>query len=200
MFWDAVAGVYDIFANIYNKKAHKNLCEKVGSLIKPDDYVLECACGTGMLSVYIAPRCKKMIATDFSINMLKKAKKKCISYPNVKFKKADILKLNYPDNSFDKVVAGNVIHLLDEPYKALKQLDRVCKTGGLIIIPTYMNKEKKGNTNNITKAINKAGANFKRQFTYNSYKQFFSNAGYKDVRYILIEGRVPCTIAIIRKI
>ena len=39
---------------------------------------------------------------------------------------------------------ANVIHLLDEPYKALAELDRVCHVGGKIIIPTYMNKNDKG--------------------------------------------------------
>lgn len=41
------------------------------------------------------------------------------------------------------MVAANVIHLLDEPYKALAELDRVCRIGGKIIIPTYMNKNEK---------------------------------------------------------
>ena len=45
------------------------------------------------------------------------------------------------DGQFDKVIAANVIHLLDEPFKALAELDRVCKPGGQIIIPTYINRE-----------------------------------------------------------
>ena len=45
------------------------------------------------------------------------------------------------DGLFDKVIAANVIHLLDEPLKALAALDRVCKPGGQIIIPTYINRE-----------------------------------------------------------
>lgn len=43
-------------------------------------------------------------------------------------------------------VAANVIHLLDDPYKAIAELDRVCKRGGKIIIPTYLNKNCKGKT------------------------------------------------------
>lgn len=74
--------------------------------------------------------------------MLKKAKKKCKKLNNVEFVWADITHLNYEDGSFDKVVAGNVIHLLDDPYSALKELERVCRVGGQLIIPTYINMEK----------------------------------------------------------
>ena len=131
--------------------------------------------------------------------MLKRAKRKFGTSGNVKFELADILKLRYPDESFDAVVAANVIHLLDEPYKALGELDRVCKPGGRIIIPTYMNKTESGKTNSVSGAIGKAGADFRREFTPVSYKRFFEEAGYKDVNYILCEGKIPCAVAIIKK-
>lgn len=199
MFWDNVACVYDIFANFINRKANKKLCFAVESLIDSTDDVLECACGTGLLSGVIAKRCKSLIATDFSLKMLKRAKKKYGKFGNVKFEYADILHLGYPDKSFDVVVAANVIHLLDEPYAALRELDRVCRNGGRIIIPTYMNQTEKGTTNNVSDAIGKAGADFKREFTLDSYKDFFAAAGYKDVDYTFCEGKVPCAVAIIKK-
>ena len=75
MFWDNVAWVYDVFANVINRKANKALCAAVEGLISPSDDVLECACGTGLLTGVIAPRCKRLIATDFSARMLKRAEK-----------------------------------------------------------------------------------------------------------------------------
>ena len=140
MFWDRVAGVYDLFADIFNKKTHKALIAAVSSRITPYDAVLECACGTGLLTGAIAKRCRSLVATDFSANMLKRAKKKYGALPNVTFRQADILHLDEPDGQFDVVIAANVIHLLDEPYKALAELDRVCRSGGTIIVPTYMNR------------------------------------------------------------
>lgn len=199
MFWDNVAWVYDVFANIINKKANKALCAAVEKLISPSDDVLECACGTGLLTGVIAPRCKSLVATDFSAKMLKRAKKKYGKYGNVQFEQANILRLPYPDRRFDTVVAANVIHLLDEPYQALRELDRVCKSGGKIIIPTYMNQTDKGKTNSVSDAIGKAGADFKREFTLDTYKQFFSGAGYADASYVLCEGRIPCAVAILQK-
>lgn len=199
MFWDRVAFVYDIFANIINKKVHKKLKEIVADEITKEDDVLECACGTGMLTKVVAPRSKSIIATDFSSKMLKRAKKKCKKFNNVEFMNANIMKLDFDDNSFDIVVAANVIHLLDDPIKAINELDRVCKENGKIIIPTYMNKDEKGNTSGFAKRIGKAGANFKRQFTYDSYKEFFNELGYKNAEYKMINGRVPCCVALIKK-
>ena len=199
MFWDRVAWVYDIFANVINRKANKALCMTVEQWIRPSDEVLECACGTGLLSGVLAGRCKHLTATDFSENMLRRAKKKCAKYSNVTWAQGDILRLCYPDKSFDVVVAANVIHLLDEPYKALRELERVCRLGGRIIVPTYMNQTDKGTTNSVSNAIGKAGADFKREFTLDTYQRFFADAGYADADYTLCRGRIPCAVAVLRK-
>ena len=77
--------------------------------------MLECACGTGLLSAVIAEKCRQLTATDFSEKMLKKAEKNCRSFCNITYDQADITSLPFADGSFDKVVAGNVIHLLEVP-------------------------------------------------------------------------------------
>lgn len=199
MFWDNVAWIYDVFANVINRKANKALCAAVEKLISPTDDVLECACGTGLLTKVIAPRCKSLTATDFSEKMLKRAKRKCKKYGKAQFEQANILQLNFKDESFDIVVAANVIHLLDEPYRALKELDRVCKTDGKIIIPTYMNQTEKGKTNKVSNAIGKAGADFKREFTLDTYKRFFAEVGYTNAEYVMCQGKIPCAVAILKK-
>ena len=199
MFWDNVAGVYDIFVNIINRKTHRRLKEIVSDLVEPDDTVLECACGTGLLSAVIAEKCRQLTATDFSEKMLKKAEKNCRAFRNITYAPADITALPFADGSFDKVVAGNVIHLLDNPMTALGELNRVCKDGGMLIIPTYMNKDDKGKTNGFSDAVGMAGADFKREFTMESYRQFFLDAGYPDVKVSLADGRIPCAVAVMRK-
>ena len=107
--------------------------------------------------------------------------------------------MDEPDGQFDVVIAANVIHLLDEPYKALAELDRVCRSGGTIIVPTYMNRSEQGKTSGFASTVGKAGADFKRQFTFDTYKQFIAAAGYDDVDYAYCPGRVPCAVAVIHK-
>lgn len=198
MFWDQVSGLYDLFETIYNRKVYQGLGEKIAERIKPDDLVLECACGTGAISRSIAPKCRQLIATDFSVGMLQQTRKNCQNYNNVKIKRADMTHLKCRDNRFDVVVAGNVIHLLEDPHAAVKELERVCKPGGKLIIPTYINASR-GVNQLAVQLLAFAGANFKRQFDMDSYQKFFADAGYEDVTYDIVSGRMPCAVAIIIK-
>ena len=73
-------------------------------------------------------------------------------------------------------MAGNVIHLLPDPQSAMKELTRVCKDGGKLIIPTYINGDE---------GTNKLAV------------KFFAEMGYEDVAYEVVRGRMSCDIAII---
>ncbi|MBQ8159115.1 MAG: methyltransferase domain-containing protein [Clostridia bacterium] len=198
MFWDRVACVYDLFADVYNRKVHEQLKEAVCREIRKEDSVLECACGTGMLTCAIAPRCQKLVATDFSEKMRLRTEEKCRSFPNTQVQEADILNLPFLPESFDVVLAANVIHLLDDPMRAIHEMQRVCKKGGKLIIPTYMNREKTGKASTFSRAVGKAGADFRASFTLSSYKAFIREAGFPDAAFTLVDGRVPCAVAVIR--
>lgn len=160
--------------------------------------VLECACGTSATSRHIAPKCRKLLATDLSIGMLRQTRKNRRAYQNIIIKRADMTRLKCRDNRFDKVVAGNVIHLLSDPHAAVKELERVCKPGGKIIIPTYINASEEVNGKAV-RLLEIAGADFKRQFDIRSYRNFFEKAGYENVDFIIIDGRMPCAVAVITK-
>ena len=129
--------------------------------------------------------------------MLVRAGKKYGKLANIRFETADILHLNYPDGSFDAVVAANVIHLLDAPETALAELRRVCRNGGKIILPTYMNRNAAGDVGGVSRAIDRLGANFRHKFTPEAYRRFLETAGCTGVRYTLCEGRIPCMVALI---
>ena len=198
MFWNKISPVYDLFENVYNRKVYKGTGIKVAEFIDETDSVLECACGTGAITEEIAKKAQMVLATDFAEGMLKRASKKCRKYSNVSFRQEDITDIKSADNSFDKVVAGNVIHLLPEPEKALNELLRVVKPGGKVIIPTYINMLKKSSGIAVS-VIKKMGADFKRQFDIDSYKKFFEEKGFKDIKYYVVDGRMPCAVAVITK-
>ena len=185
MFWDKISPLYDLFENVYNHKVYAGTGKKVAEFIDSTDDVLECACGTGAITTCIAEQCKSLIATDFAAGMLKQAARKCRKYDNVRFKRADITDIKCRDARFDKVVAGNVIHLLPDPGKALAELERVVKPGGKIIIPTYINMSKKS-AGLAVKFVEFLGADFKKQFDIESYKAFFEEMGYDNVEYHVV--------------
>lgn len=116
----------------------------------------------------------------------------------MRFTKADLTNLPYEDNHFDKVVAGNVIHLLEDPRRAITELERVTRRGGQIILPTYISKAKNSNAF-VKRILELFGADFKRQFDWNSYRKFFKELGYENAVFRVVDGRMPCAIAIIRK-
>lgn len=199
MFWNKISGLYDFIEKTYNGKANRDAVNIVSSLVGSNDNVLECACGTGMFSVGIARKADHLTATDYASKMLARAERKCrrSGFDNCEFEFADICNLSYEDDSYDKVVAANVIHLLDDPAKAMEEFRRIVKPGGEIIIPTYVNKSCKS-ASRAAEFFNKCGANFKRQFDVESYKKFFEDLGYSDVEYHVAEGRMPCDVAVIR--
>ena len=86
MFWARVSGVYDLFGKVYNGKVNREMCRTVVKEVGTDDRVLECACGTGLITAAVAGKSRELIATDYSEGMLKQTRKKCGSYPNVEIR------------------------------------------------------------------------------------------------------------------
>ena len=196
MFWDRVAPLYDAFENTVNRASYEGTALAVAQMIGPGDEVLECACGTGAISAAIAPACARLVATDYSDGMLAQARKKLAKRSNVTVEQADITALPYADDSFDVAVAGNVIHLLPDPEQALRELARVVRPGGTIILPTYIEplKRKQGM---IPALLARLGVGFERRFTQASYRAFVEGMGYAEARYPLVRGRIPCMIAVL---
>ena len=194
MFWDRVAPLYDVVVNTANRAVYAATGAAVARLIHPGDTVLECACGTGAITAAIAPTCASVVATDYSEGMLKQARKKLARFPHVVVEQADITDLHYADDSFDAVVAGNVIHLLPEPGDALKEIKRVVRPGGTIIVPTYVIPKKRAHTM-FLRLISRFGVHFQEHFDPTSYRAFFERMGCTGVTYRVVRGRIPCVIA-----
>lgn len=73
------------------------------------------------------------------------------------------------------MVAGNVLHLLEEPEKALKELTRVTRPGGVIALPTYVNGEDEDRR--FLKIIGAAGFSPVHEWTARDYLAFLEGCG-----------------------
>lgn len=198
-FWDKVSFVYDL-AESLNGAVYSEMCDITARVTPYGANVLDCAAGTGELAFAAAQKAESVLCTDLSEKMLKTAKVKaemCL-IDNVYFEVRNIFDLADPDESYDIVIAGNVLHLLEEPQKAVRELYRVTKHGGKILLPCFM-QAKKMIGNAALSIYKKMGFDPRQEFTPDSYKKMLSEMELGDVRCKLIRGTIPCCYAIIFK-
>jgi len=108
--------------------------------------VLEVGCGTGLnLPFFDDKRVEELTAVDLSSGMLREAEASATrlrlsggaggrALPPVQFAQMDAAKLNLPDNSFDCVLDTFSLCVYDDPAAALREMLRVCKTNGRLIL------------------------------------------------------------------
>ncbi len=105
--------------------------------------VLEVGVGTGLA----LPNYRRDLAVtgiDFSEDMLAKAQVKVEKrgLGHVKnLKQMDARSLDFPDASFDIVVAMHIISVVPDPERVMAEMVRVCKSGGLIVITNHFARE-----------------------------------------------------------
>lgn len=134
-FWDRWAKRYD-FMMSKDCKTYENLVGRMKKVLTRNMFALELACGTGLLSVRLAGSVKHLEATDFSKEMISKAKGKTHS-SRLHFSVQDATNLSYADRTFDAVIISNALHIMPEPEIALSEIRRVLKRDGILIAPTY---------------------------------------------------------------
>ncbi|HLA41585.1 MAG TPA: methyltransferase domain-containing protein [Candidatus Glassbacteria bacterium] len=120
-----------------NRLEQDKLAELVGELgLAPGDVVVEPGCGTGLVSsliLKIIGESGRLLAADVSRLMLEQAEKKHL-FPNVSFQHADAGRLPFPDAAADAVVCFRVFPHLDDKSGALREFNRVLKSGGRLAI------------------------------------------------------------------
>jgi ubiquinone/menaquinone biosynthesis C-methylase UbiE len=197
-FWDFYAPVYDLMQAI-NRKAFAGVIQTIRDFIPADATMLECAAGTGVISIALADKAKHILCTDTSEKMLniakKKAKKRNID--NIVFDKRSIYDIGEADNAFDVIVASQVLHLLDNPEKAAAELRRVARK--TVILPVCLLKELRGFPKFSVKIWRLFGFAPKHNFDAGSYAKFLKDIGFEDFKMIIVEGRMPMAVVIWEK-
>jgi phosphatidylethanolamine/phosphatidyl-N-methylethanolamine N-methyltransferase len=98
------------------------------------EHVLEVGVGTGK-NFRFYPKSARMTALDFSPKMLTIAQRKQAAKKiEVHLDLMDVERLYYADNSFDTVVATFVFCSVPAPRQGLRELYRVCKPGGQVLL------------------------------------------------------------------
>ncbi|MEU0136950.1 methyltransferase domain-containing protein [Streptomyces sp. NPDC006296] len=104
--------------------------------LRPGRTVLDVGCGPGTitadLAALVAPG--RVTAVDASGDVLERAARAAAERgaDNVEFAIADVHDLDFPDDSFDVVHAHQVLQHVGDPVRALREMRRVCRPGGVV--------------------------------------------------------------------
>ncbi len=139
-FWDKIAIKFD------NRSKHFEHppVEKTKHYLKDGDIVLDYGCATGTVANEIADNVKRILGIDLSSKMIEFAKRKTgeRKIDNIDFEQSTIFDERYKPESFDVILAFNILHLLENTPKVLQRINELLKPGGLIISATACMGEK----------------------------------------------------------
>ncbi len=198
-FWDCCAPVYDL-AMKKGDAGDRVAAEYIAGYLAPGSTLLEAACGTGRFTCALAPHLAQVCCCDYSQKMVETAKRKAhvLGLDNVSFSIQDVTSLNFPAASFDSVLAANVLHLLPEPEKAVDELVRVVRPGGLLIFPDFVNAESDSSGRRFLKLIGRLGFQPQNEWTSVQFLDFLQDSGLSLVSHRMFISKQPMCVAIAR--
>ncbi len=104
--------------------------------LKPGMSLLDCGCGLGSITMGFAKLLEpgQVTGVDMSDLQIKRAQERAAEakVSNIRFEVADICQLGFADNSFDALFSHDVLEHVPEPGKALQEMKRDLKPGGII--------------------------------------------------------------------
>jgi phosphatidylethanolamine/phosphatidyl-N-methylethanolamine N-methyltransferase len=135
--------IYDVHSVFYDatfgRLVRRRIARAIGHMnIAETDTVLDLGIGTGAsLSYY--PQGGRIIGIDLSSGMLREARKKIIArgMDHATVFQADALHLPFADSAFDHVFISHVISVVSDPYRLIREAQRVAKADARIVIVNH---------------------------------------------------------------
>jgi ubiquinone/menaquinone biosynthesis C-methylase UbiE len=180
--YDRISYIYDLIEKpmeiMAMKKYRKQIIEKIEG-----PKVLEIGVGTGKNLGYY-PESLEVIGIDFSKKMLNQANQKIQDKSHIKLIEMDAQNMEFKDNTFDTVITSCVFCSVPDPIKGLKEMRRVCKKNGKIVMLEHMRSQNKvvGKFMDVINFIplGICGANINRKTMENLKKAGFNEKDIKD--------------------
>ena len=111
-------------------------------LIDPALVVGDLGCGTGQLTETVAPHVTRVIAVDGSPDMLDAARRRLAECANVDVRQGDLESLPLDDGALDAAMLSLVLHYSPDPARALREVARVVRPGGRVLIVDMLPHER----------------------------------------------------------
>lgn len=102
---------------------------------RPGEMILDAGCGTGVFTLDLASLGPRIVGLEISRPMLKRARQKAAEYCFIPVA-GNMMALPFADEVFDKTVSMTAIEFVADAQGAVKELFRVTKKGGTIVVTT----------------------------------------------------------------
>lgn len=136
-FWDSSADNYDKTEERF-EFIHRRSRDLTKRHLKKTDVVLDYGCGTGTAACEFAGLVRQIEAIDISSRMIEIANGKAASgnVQNIDFAEADIFDERFKPESFDVVMAFNMLHTVPDPQKVVRRTLELLRPDGHFISVT----------------------------------------------------------------
>ena len=168
-------------------KFHRTIYENVSKVLdlKPEDDLLEVACGNGHFLKKYAYHVHSVAGLDLSELMVKLAKKKHkdrVAAGTAEFVQGKAAQLPWKDNRFSIVITMGSFIGFQKPLDSLKEMCRVLRPGGRAVVSIEWNAE---DGLDHTKEVNRWGMGL---WTENDIQSMMTEAGFSDVSITYAQG------------
>jgi len=142
------------------------IIESSKEFLEKDNYVLDFGCGSGAITNKLAKGAKAIEAIDISSGMLEFAKRQAerTSIDNINYIQTSIFDERFKNETFDIVLAFNVLHYIEDMPCHIERISRLLKPKGIFISSTACLKEKRSIIRYIVLLIKKLGIMPKTNF------------------------------------
>ena len=195
--WQRLARFYGDFMK-KSDKMYDEIANRTKPYLKKEMAVLELACGTGQMSYRLAKFVNRWEATDFSPQMIDEAKKKNNS-EQLRFSVRDATDLHYSDEGFDAVMIANALHIMPNPDKALNEICRVLKSGGVLLAPTFVHSESRA-YRRWSRLMELVGIRIYHKWTAEEFVRYIEGFGFTVEKFdVIMNGFIPLCCLIARR-
>jgi phosphatidylethanolamine/phosphatidyl-N-methylethanolamine N-methyltransferase len=134
--------VYDF---VFGRVFYRRIAAVIRSLkIPARAKVLELGVGTG-LSLDAYPHHCQVVGVDLAPDMLEHAQERIDRnrWRHLRLMTMDAMQLEFPDSSFDYVMAFHLVSVVPDATRLMREAQRVCKPGGTIVVINHFLSEKR---------------------------------------------------------
>jgi len=131
-------GHHESVLRSHRRRSAENSAAYLLPRLAPDAKVLDVGCGPGTITVGLAAHVANgsVVGLDAAPEILEEARalSEAAGQRNLRFEIGDVYELAFNDGSFDVVHAHQVLQHLKDPLRALGEMRRVCRPGGIVAV------------------------------------------------------------------